>query len=114
MQKIFLFFLILFCIFNVAYAEQDWGGDIIDIIVDIGNNITENSYVHYKFLSLRKAVYEYVNSISDSKKKQEFSNKIITKVATGINEQDISYLNEVLLFLQINMRRFNKIYYIIP
>lgn len=113
MQKIFLFFLILFCIFNVAYAEQDWGSNIIDIVVDIGNNITKDNYVNYKFLALREAIYEYVKPMN-YKKKQEFSNKIITKVVTGINEQDIFYLNEVLLFLQINMRRFNKIYYIIP
>lgn len=113
MQKIFLFFLILFCIFNVAYAEQDWGGNIIDTIVDIGNNITKDDYVNYKFLALREAIYEYAKSMN-YKKKQEFSSKIIAKVATGINEQDISYLNEILLFLQINMRRFDKIYYIMP
>ena len=114
MQKIFLFFFILFYIFNVAYAEQDWSDNIMNIIIDIGNNITENSYTHYKFLSLKEAICEYLKPINNIKKKQEFSNKVLTKVAIGINEQDISYLNEVLLFLQISMHKFDKVYYIIP
>jgi len=117
-QKIVFFLCIIFTIFFLYTGVQadkpnyDWGIEAIEITLDIGENIEDTMYTYEQFKYLKHAVLEYMKPISNAEKRRDFSNKFITKVAIGIAEQDVQYLNEALLFLQITMNNYGEVYYI--
>lgn len=118
LRKIVLFLCIFcsFCIINTVQAETpnyQWGAEAVEVILNIGNNIDDNVYTSEQFKYLKYTLIEYIRPISNIEKKREFSQNIINKVAIGLAEKDIAYLNEALMFLQITMNNYGEVYYFV-
>ena len=117
MKKIIIIFIMLFCIIYAVQADaiekENYYNEAIDTIFNIGYNINDNEYMHEQFKVLRKVICSYCEYFKNDKEKQNFTSKIITKVAIGMAEHDINYLNEALIILQMSYNRFTNNIYLI-
>ena len=106
MKKIVIL-LFIFILLFIPYAVQgdSWDDIIINTMVDIGNNIENDEYTYNRFKYLKYAICEY-NKESEVKKANGI---LITKIAIGMAQHNLSYINEALLIFQIGINRYTNI-----
>lgn len=107
MKKIIILLLIFVALLYAACAAQgnSWDDIIIDTMVDIGNNIENDEYTYDRFKYLKYAICEY-NKESEAKKANGI---LVTKIAIGMAQHDLAYINEALIIFQIGINRYTNI-----